>query len=68
MTNAPETTEKWAWWKANELRINLIAALICLVLLAVGILLNLGVMAGISFLLLIFFATYTVYAYVRRNF
>ncbi|MBI0584687.1 MAG: hypothetical protein ISF22_10760 [Methanomassiliicoccus sp.] len=50
-----------------ELRINLALTIVFLILLAAGVLLNSGVIAGLSFLMVIFFATYTVYAYVRRD-
>jgi hypothetical protein len=67
MNAAPERKQRWAWWRAHELRINLIAALFFLFMLSVGIALEIGALAGISLLLLIFFGTYTVYAYVRRT-
>jgi hypothetical protein len=66
MTGEPEKKARWAWWRAHELRINIIAALLCLFLLSVGIAIGIGVLAGISLLLLIFFGTYTVYSYIRR--
>jgi hypothetical protein len=67
MTEPQETKPRWSWWRAHELRINLIALLFSLLLLVTSIALNLGPLAGLSFLLLIFFGTYTVYAYIRRN-
>lgn len=56
-----------SWWRAHELRINIILALASLFMLSVGVVLGNGLLAGLSLLLLIFFATYTVYAYVRRD-
>jgi hypothetical protein len=67
MTAQQEPRPRWTWWKAHELRINLIALLFSVFLLLMSIALNIGVVAGLSFLLLIFFAVYTAYAYVRRN-
>ena len=64
MADAPRP--KWAWWKAHELRINIIAVLACVFLISVGVALGIGALTGISILLLIFFLTYTAYAYVRR--
>ena len=58
---------RWAWWRAHELRINLALVVVLLVLLIVGIVLNEGIIAGPSFLLLIFFLTYSLYAYLRRD-
>ncbi len=55
------------WWKANELRINIVLMLASLFMLSVGVALNIGLIAGPSLLLLIFFATYTAYAYFRRD-
>jgi hypothetical protein len=55
------------WWRAHELEINLGLALISLALLVVSIVLGNGVLAGLSFLLLVFFSIYTVYAYFRRD-
>jgi len=67
MVDLEEKRPRWAWWRAHELRINLMAALTCLFLFSVGIALQIGALAGISLLLVIFFATYTVYSYVRRE-
>ncbi len=58
---------QWTWWKARELRINLIASLLLVFLFLMGIALNNGIMVGSSLLLLIFFGTYSAYAYVRRQ-
>ncbi|MDW5563494.1 MAG: hypothetical protein SA339_09735 [Methanomassiliicoccus sp.] len=60
-------TSRWPWWKAHELRINLVLMLASLFVMSVGFALQIGTIVGISLLLLIFFATYTVYAYVRRD-
>jgi hypothetical protein len=51
----------------NELRINLILALASLFILTIGLALNSGIIVGPSLLLLIFFSTYVVFAYVRRD-
>lgn len=56
----------WALRK-NELRINLVLALASLFMLTMGLALNSGIVVGTSLLLLIFFSTYTVFAYVRRE-
>jgi uncharacterized membrane protein len=58
---------QWTWWRAHELRINLIASLLLVLLLLLGIALNSGIIVGPSLLLLIFFGTYSVYAYERRE-
>ncbi|GEM_PF-7006537 len=55
------------WWKAYELRVYMILTLAALFMLSVGVLLGNGLVAGLSILLLIFLATYTVYAYLRRD-
>jgi hypothetical protein len=62
-----DTPPRFRWWKAHELRINIVLMLASLFMLSVGIVLSIGLIAGLSLLLLIFFATYTVYAYVRRD-
>jgi hypothetical protein len=55
------------WWKTYELRVYLILTLAALFMLSVGVLLGNGLLAGLSLLLLIFLATYSVYAYLRRD-
>jgi hypothetical protein len=61
-----DTPPRSTWWRAHELRINIVLMLASLFMLSVGLVLNIGLIAGPSLLLLIFFATYTVYAYYRR--
>ena len=64
MADAPRP--KWAWWKAHELRINIIAVLACVFLISVGVALGIRGAHRRQLLLLIFFLTYTAYAYIRR--
>jgi hypothetical protein len=53
------------WTRKHELQINLIGAGLCLLATMIGIILGLGTLTGLSFLLLIFFCIYSVYAYFR---
>ena len=55
------------WWKAYELRVYMILTLAALFMVSVGVLLGNGLVTGLSLLLLIFLATYTAYAYFRRD-
>ncbi len=58
---------RFSSFRKYELRVNLVLALASLFALSAGMLLRSGAVVGISLLLLIFFSTYTVYAYVRRE-
>jgi hypothetical protein len=62
-----DAPSRFRWWRAHELRIFIILTLASLFMLSVGLVLNNGLIAGLSLLLLIFFATYTAYAYYRRD-
>jgi hypothetical protein len=54
------------WVRKHELQINLTGAGLCLLAIVIGIVLGLGTLTGLSFLLLIFFCIYSVYAYFRQ--
>lgn len=63
----PAGKRQWTWWKAHELRVNLIASLLLVFVLLLGIALNSGIIVGPSLILLIFFGIYSAYAYERRE-
>lgn len=54
------------WVRKHELQINLTGAGLCLLAIVIGIVLGLGTLTGLSFLLLIFFCIYSVYAYFQQ--
>jgi hypothetical protein len=62
-----EPPSLFRWFRAHELRINLVLAAGALVFFVVGILSNQGLFAGPALLLLIFFSIYSVYAYERQD-
>lgn len=53
--------------RKHEVRINLLLALASLFMVSVGLVLRSNITVGISLLLLIFFSTYTIYGFVRRE-
>lgn len=53
--------------RKHEMRINLILALASLFMISVGLMLRSNITVGISLILLIFFSTYTIYGFVRRE-
>lgn len=55
------------WLKSNEFKINAVLVVISLIIIAIGMLCNIGLAAGLGILLFIFFVTYTIYGYVRVN-
>ena len=56
----------WSW-RAHELKAFIAFTAASLSTLVIGISLGNGPIAGLSLMLLIFFATYTAYAYYRRD-
>lgn len=65
MDERPPT--RFQWLRKNEMRINLLLALASLFMVSVGLVLRSNITVGISLLLLIFFSTYTIYGFVRRE-
>lgn len=53
--------------RKHEMRINLLLALASLFMVSVGLVLRSNITVGISLLLLVFFSTYTIYGFVRRE-
>lgn len=58
---------RFRWWRVHELKAFMALTAASLFTLIMGIALGLGPVAGLSLLLLIFFATYAAYAYYRRD-
>jgi hypothetical protein len=58
---------RFRWFRANELKINLVLAAGSLLALIIGVITHQGFIAGLALLVLIFFATYSIYAYFRQD-